>query len=85
MSLEYSLLLFGIWFTVLVTQSYLFSNVREFFSESPKLEYLVNCPLCFGTWVGVLLVLVVCNSIDALWLIPSISLGSSLVSSLMER
>lgn len=39
--------------TIIVTQSSLFEKLRDWVSFYSKfLGELINCPLCFGVWVG---------------------------------
>lgn len=45
----------GVWFTTIVTRSLLFSPVRSLFVKRPIIQYYIECPLCFGTLVGILL------------------------------
>jgi hypothetical protein len=41
--------------TQIVTQSTIFTGVRRFFGRWRFTGGLIVCPLCFGTWVGMLL------------------------------
>lgn len=55
-------LLFGVWATVIVTRSHLFSWFRNWGNKEKdegKFRFS-ECPLCVGTWMGVV-------SIVALW------------------
>ena len=43
-------------FTIIVTQSSLFESLRNYISsKSSFLGELINCPLCFGFWAGVIM------------------------------
>jgi len=48
-------LLATIGLTFIVTQSKLFDPIRKFFGKiHKKIEYLLNCPMCFGFWAGII-------------------------------
>jgi hypothetical protein len=46
--------LIGAWVTLLVTRSYLLTPVRDFFARWPIVFYLLTCPMCFGSWTGLI-------------------------------
>lgn len=77
------MILFGIWVTVIVTYSYIFSPIRSFFMKWPIIGYFIGCPLCVGSWVGFLVSLFV--SINYVFLtIPIVSLVSCLLVKTIE-
>ena len=41
--------------TMIITQSYIFKPIREYFKEAKHLYKLLNCTMCMGFWVGVLM------------------------------
>jgi len=46
-------LLATIGLTFIVTQFYIFKNIRDFiFKHSKFLGKLIHCPACFGAWAG---------------------------------
>ena len=52
--LIWSLVCFGISFSI--THSRVFSPLRKLAAKGPNIvEYFVNCPMCMGFWVGLLL------------------------------
>lgn len=43
----------------IVTVTSIFKPLREYLSKiHPKLEELIHCPICFGTWVSLIVVLI---------------------------
>lgn len=45
--------LFSLGITLILTQSSLFHNFREFFKKIDFLYDLFSCPMCLGFWVGI--------------------------------
>lgn len=74
------LIVMGVWVTYIVTRSYLLIGVRDKISSKyPILGYALECPVCFGTWVGVLLAIITVLGIripNHIFIIPSVSLAS---------
>jgi hypothetical protein len=48
------ILIVGVWLTIVITRSMIFLPVRVFLGKWPLLGYLSECPLCMGTWVGII-------------------------------
>jgi hypothetical protein len=47
-------------FTIVITVSGLMGPIRSYIeSKSERLGYLVQCPMCFGVWVGACAALIV--------------------------
>lgn len=57
MSTEYFIL--AVWVTVVLTRSYVFDSVRYRIKKvSSKAGYLVECALCLGFYVGIIIYLI---------------------------
>lgn len=74
------LILLGTWITYLVTRSYIIAPLKDkLMTRSPILWYLLDCPVCFGTWVGGVLALVTSFGLKIptlIFIIPAVSLTS---------
>jgi len=63
--LEFILSTIGL--TIIVTQSKLFEPIRKGAGKiHSKLEYLLNCPMCFGVWSGILVHIIQTHKLDFL-------------------
>tara|TARA_B100000579_G_C22837656_1_gene859715 strand:+ start:2070 stop:2357 length:288 start_codon:yes stop_codon:yes gene_type:complete len=50
--------------TMIITQSSLFERLRDWvFVRSKTLGELINCPMCLGVWVGLIMSFVFCCNI----------------------
>jgi len=63
--LEFLLSTIGL--TIIVTQSKLFEPLRKGAGKiHSKLEYLLNCPMCFGLWSGIIVYILQTHKVDFL-------------------
>jgi hypothetical protein len=63
--LEFILSTIGL--TIIVTQSKLFEPIRKGSGKiHKKLEYLLNCPMCFGLWSGIMVYILQTHKVDFL-------------------
>lgn len=58
--ISFALVAFGI--TWIITQSKIFEKFRDRFDETQGFGMLINCPVCTGFWIGMIL--------DLLWYSP---------------
>lgn len=76
----FELVLLGTWITYLVTRSYIIAPLKDkLMARYPILWYLLDCPVCFGTWVGVVLAIITYFGIIVptfVFIIPAVSLAS---------
>ena len=49
----YILAVYGM--TYIITKSFLFQSFRDLFIKHKYLSYLVNCPVCMGFWVALII------------------------------
>lgn len=70
----------GMWLTYLVTRSYIIAPLKDkLMTRAPILWYLLDCPVCFGTWVGFVLAVPTYFGLripTPVFIVPAISLAS---------
>lgn len=59
--------------TIIITSSWLFEKVRDYFSKWEFTGVLINCMVCTGWWMGLIFGLIVFHSWPISFLIPFVT------------